>query len=378
MIPIRDVEFIIMRLIYFSPVSWYSYEQRPHYLVDYALRHGIDKVLWVEPIPTRLPNIGDVQRIFGKTPNHAMKQLPIDVEVISLPTLPIEPIPVLRELNTYGCWANLWQRFIDFAKHTECIVGIGKPNRFALFLLRKLKCRSFYDAMDDFPYFYKGISRYSMINIEHACAKQVDHIITSSTFLKEKFLHLGFESQLILNAYPDHDLSHIELSEERSKIVLGYVGTIGNWFDWDFTIALAKAIPEAELRIIGPCYSSSKHDVPINIKLLGEMPRNKVLHEAKEFSVGLIPFKLTTLTQAVDPIKYYEYRFLGLPVLSTKFGEMAHRDKRDYVYHVTKNADFKSTLESILKNKPSKQETDQFRLKNNWDVRFDTMKGIFV
>ncbi len=44
-----------------------------------------------------------------------------------------------------------------------------------------------------------------------------------------------------------------------------------------------------------------------------------------EFDVGLIPFKQNALTAAVDPIKYYEYRALALPVISTDFGEMHER-----------------------------------------------------
>jgi hypothetical protein len=46
----------------------------------------------------------------------------------------------------------------------------------------------------------------------------------------------------------------------------------------------------------------------------------------KSFDVGLIPFLRNNATRAVDPIKYYEYRSLGLPVISTVFGDMAYKD----------------------------------------------------
>ena len=52
------------------------------------------------------------------------------------------------------------------------------------------------------------------------------------------------------------------------------------------------------------------------------------------FSAGLIPFIKNELTASVDPIIYYEYFVLGLPVLSTRFGEMALREGSPGVFLV--------------------------------------------
>jgi hypothetical protein len=44
----------------------------------------------------------------------------------------------------------------------------------------------------------------------------------------------------------------------------------------------------------------------------------------RQWHAGLIPFVRNALTDSVDPVKYYEYRSCGLPVLTTLFGEMPH------------------------------------------------------
>ena len=51
-----------MRLLYFAPVPWDSYEQRPHYFA----RHWLDlggAVLWIDPYPSRLPRWNDLRRL---------------------------------------------------------------------------------------------------------------------------------------------------------------------------------------------------------------------------------------------------------------------------------------------------------------------------
>ena len=68
----------------------------------------------------------------------------------------------------------------------------------------------------------------------------------------------------------------------------------------------------------------------------------------QEFSVGLIPFKCTDLTASVDPIKFYEYRALGLPVLSARFGEMALRDGLAGVFLMDKHSDLASLVRTAM------------------------------
>ena len=51
-------------LVYFAPVAWDSYLQRPHYVARHFLARG-GRVLWIDPYPTRFPMLRDLRRRVG-------------------------------------------------------------------------------------------------------------------------------------------------------------------------------------------------------------------------------------------------------------------------------------------------------------------------
>src|SRR6185295_2677914 len=105
----------------------------------------------------------------------------------------------------------------------------------------------------------------------------------------------------------------------------GYVGCVASWFDWPLVIRLARTLRDGAVHVVGPRYVSPPRPLPSNVKLFPACSHADAVDHIRRFSVGLIPFKRNRLTAAVDPIKYYGYRAMGLPVLTTSFGEMAER-----------------------------------------------------
>ena len=157
---------------------------------------------------------------------------------------------------------------------------------------------------------------------------------------------------------------------------MGYVGTIATWFDWDWLIELAKARPDDVVRLIGPVFSSAPVDLPNNIEMLPPCNHQAALVAMQAFDVGLIPFKKNKLTASVDPIKYYEYRALGVPVISTEFGEMAFRDGEDGTFLSQGLQDISAVVELALQHSTTIESVQQFRAGNTWKVRFGGVKII--
>ena len=60
-----------------------------------------------------------------------------------------------------------------------------------------------------------------------------------------------------------------------------------------------------------------------NIEFFGELAHSSVPRTLSSFDVGIIPFVLTELTAATDPVKIYEYLAAGLPVVSTTLPELS-------------------------------------------------------
>jgi hypothetical protein len=153
--------------------------------------------------------------------------------------------------------------------------------------------------------------------------------------------------------------------------VLGYIGTIGPWFDWRLVTTLAESAPALRIRLVGPTFAGPPRPLPGNVELLPACEHRAALRTMQGFSVGLIPFRRTDLTDAVDPIKYYEYRALGLPVLSSRFGEMARREQEPGVFLVEARTGLAQQVRRALRHRDSDDAIRLFQADNSWAARFD-------
>jgi hypothetical protein len=365
-----------MQLIYLSPVPWSSFAQRPHKLVTWFHDSTGGDVLWIDPYPTRFPLLTDFYRLGfqEKTNNYA---IPPWLRVIKPFSLPVEPLPASGWINAF-VWRSILKGVYTFARDKPTLLAIGKPSVLALIILKQLDgITSVYDAMDDFPAFYSGYSRLAMSRREHELVCRVTYVLASSTVLKQRWSKLRADVQLVPNGL-DAEMLPVPRNRDtkRERKVWGYVGTIGSWFDWDWLITLAMVRSMDLVRLIGPVFSPAPCVLPKNIELLPQCDHHEALQAMQDFDVGLIPFKKNDLTASVDPIKYYEYRALGLPVVSTNFGEMAFRGEEKETFLSLEAQDIKSVIHEALLYCEEDELTRQFIANNTWERRFADTKII--
>jgi hypothetical protein len=369
----------LMRLIYFSPVPAASYAQRPHFTAQAWLELGAESILWVDPYPCRLPRLNDL-----RLPRRSdCQNAPLDsrVEVLRPPALPIEPLPGGAWINDRFLWRGAWQKMSDFADDPQStIIGIGRPCALAHSALRRLPhSASFYDAMDNFPEFHGGLSRRSIQYYEDAIASTVDLVLASSTYLTAKYVKRGLNVKKVLNAYHMSNLPSWRPVAHR-HVVLGYVGCLGPWFDWPLVLELARRMPHVRFELVGPRHAPLPARLPENISVLPPCEQSEAQKHLARFSVGLIPFRNNSLTAGVDPIKYYEYRAAGLPVLTTSFGEMALRKAEDGVFFMDQANDLPSLVANALGHRDDPAALARFRRDHDWTerlVRSSPFHGLF-
>jgi hypothetical protein len=368
-----------------------------------CLEWGAESVLWVNPYPCRLPRWEDLRRPAGQQDQGT--RLDPRIGVLGVPALPIEPLPLGTWLNRRLAWRSAWREMERFAAGGPLLLGIGRPSALALAALRQLRpAASFFDAMDNFPEFHRGLSRHAMRRHEDAIADEVDLVMASSTFLAAKFVRRGLRVAKVLNAFEigkaeggrrKAEETDGRLAKESpsaapasrtstgdnpsppspfplppSPCVLGYLGCLGRWFDWPLVIRLAEAMPQSQVELIGPCAAAVPRRLPANVRLLPACNQSEVAGHLARFSAGLIPFRNNALTAGVDPIKYYEYRAAGLPVLSTSFGEMVLRGREDGVYFLDRSHDLAAVVSAALGHRYDAVDTERFRQNNNWSSRF--------
>ena len=360
-----------MNLIYLSPVPWASFAQRPQKFVKWFHDRTGGQVLWVEPYPTRFPKLTD----FGRAGSKEAFTFKDDADWLeqALPrSLPIEPLPGSGVVNRLF-WSQLLSQVARFGQEKDVILGIGKPSVLALQVLSVLPhVRSFYDAMDDFPSFYSGFSQAAMKIRERMIVERTDELMVSSSPLLERWTGIGKRVSLVPNGLDKDTIPKVmrERKRGRSKAVFGYVGTIGHWFDWEWIDALARCRPEDEIRLIGPNYLPIPDELSGNITFHPPCSHDDALKAMLSFDVGLIPFKRNSLTSSVDPIKYYEYRALQLPILSTKFGEMGFRGSEPGTFLTESKYDIEVVAKMAL-NFSYGEDAKAFVRRNCWEARFD-------
>jgi hypothetical protein len=363
------------QLVYLSPLPWASFAQRPHKFVEWFHATTGGRVLWIDPYATRLPALRDLRRPAAGSAG-ATAGRPGWVTVASVRALPIEPMPGGTLLNRVS-WRPLARRVAQFCSEGETLLVVGKPSALAFELLRRAQAaRSAYDSMDDFPAFYTGLSRAALARVEARIATRVDRLLVSSTALRARWQTLRPDARLVYNGLdpailPAADVARIARLGDGQPKVLGYLGTMGPWFDWAWLATLARQRPADTIRLIGPVFSAPPGALPGNVQMLPPVAHAEALAAMRAFDIGLIPFIRNQLTDGVDPIKYYEYRAMGLPVISTAFGEMKLRGEEPATFLVDAPAQLGRTVDAALRCHTGLADIAAFRAQNSWAARFD-------
>ena len=107
--------------------------------------------------------------------------------------------------------------------------------------------------------------------------------------------------------------------------IIGYFGALARWIDYDLILRTARSRPDWHFVLIGPDHdgtaaASGLGAVP-NIHLLGPRPYADLPATLAAFDVATIPFIVDDLTNAVSPLKLFEYMAGGCPVVTTAMHE---------------------------------------------------------
>ena len=356
-----------MRLVCAAPVPYSSFAQRPHQVVAWFNERSGEPTLWINPYPGRLPRLSDLKRPRPQTHPQGSDR----VQVLSPPQWGADPLVAASRAGPV-VWKGTLKRIRAFVEGRRWLLLIGRPSMLALHLLRTASPTiSAYDAMDDFPEFYSGCSRALSLSVERRIASRVNTVLVSSSALHHKFNRLGVNDVELLRNGLDGEWPQTN-GATGVHPVFGYVGTIGPWFDWALIDEMAHNLPDVRFEIVGPVMTPPAAPLPANVHLAGECAHQDVPNRLLGFTAGLIPFKANPLTESVDPIKYYEYRAAGLPVLCTAFGDMRYRTAEPSVHLVHHGMDFPALRKHLEAQTPiSPEELARFRSENAWPARFE-------
>ncbi|HUW63973.1 MAG TPA: glycosyltransferase [Spirochaetia bacterium] len=240
------------------------------------------------------------------------------------------------------------------------------------------RCLLLYDCADEHTSFPGLLDPGLVAGMEEELLQRADVALASAGWLYRARLPLREDLLLVPNAA---DVEHFgraldpdlpcpaELAGVREPVV-GYIGAVSPWLDLNLLGELADACPQFRVVLVGPvdCDVTALAARP-NVLVLGHRPYRDLPAYLKAFAVAVIPFEISDLTRAVNPVKLYEYLAAGVPVVSTGLPEV--RSFQPLVAVSESTGDFVSMVRDwVVRGKEAEKEARiNLARANSWEER---------
>ena len=349
------------RIVYIMNVDWNWIKQRPHFIAQHLSRNH--DVVIIYPYSWRRGNL--LKNDGSGLTLLPFFRLPFGGRFVWISNLNVF---ILRKM------ARVFLRWFrpDF-------VWISSPELFE-YLPKSTPIKLVYDCMDDVLEFPSNASRRCLLARSEQELINVSALVFCSSYnLREKIIARTSYNDKFVVSHNAFELSVIEnisgkntLKRERENYVLGYVGTISSWFDFEALIAIVHEFFSVEIHLIGPIENLGEpflqHE---RIKYLGPVRHDDIRTYVNGFDALIMPFKVTELIQSVDPIKLYEYIFFDKPIVSVVYSEIEKFS--DFVDFYSSHKELLAIIKRYLNEGFNKKYLDshrsQFLAKNTWSCR---------
>lgn len=354
----------------FPIIDWEFRYQRPQQIASTIAKRG-HRIFYFKTVFNRYQDVLTDQDL-------KIKQLDDNIYQVTLATM--QPVNVYRDLVHGKSSMDDLLKSIAVLKRKYAIKNsisiIDHPFWWPVARLLKNNF-NVYDCMDDHSGFdnNKNIETY-----EPSLIAETDLVVVSS----EKLLSMvtGIAKNIIqvkngtdFNHF--HFLPHSDVLKTIGKPIIGYYGAIAEWFDVNLIETCARKFKDYQFVLIG---NVTNTDIPRlkelnNVHLLGEIKYVELPKYVKYFDVCLIPFKITKLIEATNPVKFYEYLSSGKPVVSVMLPELV--PYRDLCYLSQTPAEFCDNIKLALDEKNKAEARVELARNNSWGHRGETFfKGI--
>lgn len=343
-----------MRIAYVSHVDSRWIKQRPHFIAESMQATG-QSVTYVCSSLVR----GEL----------LVKNQSLSVPVVRVPMLPQR---FRRHLGMLDLFLSFVSTLIILIRVRPQVVLVTHARHHILArIFRRARVRVFYDCMDLNGLFSDATSTDS--RGERILVEVSERIFCSSDPIATHIQSMAPKARVsvVPNALNAAAFSGSE-PENRSFTpkTVGYVGAISSWFDFSAILALLEAKPDLTVCLWGPCdVIVPEHD---RLKYLGILPHDEAIKAMRSCAALVLPFHVTELIRAVDPVKVYEYVATGRPVIAADYPQLAHFGS--WISRYTSADHLIRRVEALVDTPTlSPNQLSEFVAANNWAVRTEKM-----
>lgn len=313
------------------------------------------------------PNLTLITPVIQPFPNHAV---------------PFRFWNYLNQRVHYGIRAYLW---LKGYRRENTILWAFPPSNYLDRLLKVVPYRHCIgQIVDNFTAHegdHKAASRQLAAGQYGWIGQNASHVVVGSKAMQEYFsayptpitlMENGVDSVFIQSPTP------LPYKRNDARPRIGYIGFITPRTDMDLLESIAINRPGWDLIIAGPT-----HDIDIdklsrlrqhdNVTYLESVPYNEMPKLIATLDVCLIPHKDTKLSQAMSPLKLFQYAGSGRPIVSTRISGI--EKFRNYIYMSEDSDMFLRNIEYALDHHDIDGAKKLIRAaqSENWEERIAAM-----
>ncbi len=316
-----------MTVLFFSDIPWSALYQRPQQLASLLAKKC--PVLWIEPATLGSTTYWSPAPIQPNLYRLSLPQFPFNARSTTIKKIAriVSMIPGSWWVLAHVQRVLLWRAFA--AVHVSETVAMVQNFQFAT-LIRSLGCnRIVFDYIDDifgFTEFPAAVTEQWKHMIGRA-----DEVTTTSPVLMQQIMDQGRSDVRLLSNGVNYSLfSSNDWQTQRptdlpkGDAIAMYIGSVYPWFDFELMEYLLTHMPDINFVLVGHEHPEVRDSLirmqklP-NFHFLGVRPYELLPGYLASAHVGIIPFRRTPLTAAVNPVKLYEYSAAGVPTVTTDF-----------------------------------------------------------
>jgi len=239
-------------------------------------------------------------------------------------------------------------------------------------LRQRWACPVVYDCMD----YHAGFSTNTaaMLAVEDELLREADLVVVSSQLLQKQAAKHNEKILLLPNACDFEHFAAVAPRTDRNRPTVGYYGAIADWFDSELAAAVARLLPDWRFLLVGSTYTADLRPFQglANVEFTGEVPYGELPRYLAEMDVLFIPFKKTPLTDATNPVKFFEIMAAGKPVVSVPLPELAPYAEQGLVELVSTPEEAAQAIRRAFStdSDEARQQRRTFAREHTWQARY--------